>query len=135
MSDQWFVIKDIEGFVNTSRQLVFQNFDASVKENILPTISEDEQKELDTLLSYQESWILIKPFLKKQKHKKNGQIRFKLSDDIYFQILESLNGRLLSNILNGLVNKGLVETAYDSDANDFIFWLKKDDPNEKPKTS
>lgn len=135
MSDQWFVIKDIEAFVNTSRELIFQNFDTSVKDSTISEISEDEKKELDNLLSYQEAWTLIKPLLKKQKHKKTGEIRFKLSDDIYFQILESLNGRLLSNILNGLVNKGLVETAYDSDANDFIFWVKKDDPDEKPKTS
>ena len=40
-----------------------------------------------------------------------------------------------SKILNGLVNKGLVETAYDSESNDFIFWVKDDNKKEeKPET-
>ncbi|NBT08684.1 MAG: hypothetical protein EBS98_07780, partial [Chitinophagia bacterium] len=52
-------------------------------------------------------------------------------------ILEELNSRLVSNILNSLVNKGLIESAYDSDTNDFVFWVKndsKDKQQEKPET-
>ena len=40
---------------------------------------------------------------------------------------------MTSNIVNGLVQKGLIETAFDSEANDFIFWIKEDE-NQKPKT-
>jgi hypothetical protein len=32
---------------------------------------------------------------------------------------------MTSNLLNGLVNRGLVETAYDDEAEDFVFWVKE----------
>ena len=41
---------------------------------------------------------------------------------------------MISNILSGLVNKGLVDTAYDSQSNDFVFWVKEDD-TKKPETN
>jgi hypothetical protein len=44
---------------------------------------------------------------------------------------------MISNILNSLVNKGILDSAYDSDQNDFIFWVKEEDDtksNQKPET-
>ena len=41
---------------------------------------------------------------------------------------------MTSNILNGLVNKGIVETAYDDETNDFVFWIKNENKKEKRKT-
>jgi hypothetical protein len=41
---------------------------------------------------------------------------------------------MVSNILNSLVNKGLVETAYDAEANDFIFWVSDENKKENPET-
>jgi hypothetical protein len=40
---------------------------------------------------------------------------------------------MVSNIISGLVQKGLVETAFDEEANDFVFWVKKNE-EEKPET-
>jgi hypothetical protein len=34
---------------------------------------------------------------------------------------------MISNILNNLVNKGVLESAYDADLNDFVFWIKEED--------
>ena len=44
---------------------------------------------------------------------------------------------MVSNILNQLVNKGILESAYDEKSNDFIFWLKEsigDEEKNKPET-
>jgi hypothetical protein len=43
---------------------------------------------------------------------------------------------MVSNLLNNLVNKGVIETGFDSDSNDFVFWIKDNDKNktEKPET-
>jgi hypothetical protein len=42
---------------------------------------------------------------------------------------------MVSNIISGLVQKGLVETAFDEEANDFVFWVKNDqEEKEKPET-
>lgn len=50
-------------------------------------------------------------------------------------IITALNDRLVSNILNSLVNKGLIETAYDDSRNDFVFWVKDNDKNNKKSDS
>jgi hypothetical protein len=58
-----------------------------------------------------------------------------VNDQKFSEIISSLNDRMVSNILNSLVNKGLVETAYDSDSNDFIFWIpNNDNKDENPET-
>jgi hypothetical protein len=41
---------------------------------------------------------------------------------------------MISNILNSLVNKGVLDSAYDSDQNDFIFWVKDDDETQNKKS-
>ena len=40
------------------------------------------------------------------------------------EILIQLNQRMVSNIVRGLVKKGVVDSAFDSERNDFIFWVK-----------
>jgi len=46
---------------------------------------------------------------------------------------------MVSNILQGLVQRGIVETAFDDESNDFVFWVKNneentEEKNEKPET-
>ena len=53
-----------------------------------------------------------------------------MNDKMFLAIIESLNERMVSNLLNSLVNKGLVETAYDDEDDDFIFWVKEDNNKE-----
>lgn len=128
MSDEWFVIKNIEDFVNASRRLVFQSFgyksdDQFEIEDMITNISKQEQQELDKTLSYDEACSIIKPLLKKQTNKKTKKERLVLNEEMYMSIISALNDRLVSNVLNGLVNKGLIETAYDEESNDFVFWV------------
>ena len=44
----------------------------------------------------------------------------------YDNVLRQLSERMISNIVRNLVKKGLVESAFDEDKNDFVFWIKKD---------
>jgi hypothetical protein len=41
---------------------------------------------------------------------------------------------MVSNMLNNLVNKGMIETGYDDETNDFIFWIKDENENQAPET-
>ena len=135
--DTWFVIKDFDRFVESTRSLVFNNFGKSDKEDtdiIDFAISSEEKQEIDRILSFHESEVICRELLKKQKNIKNNSIRHLVNDTIFLSVVESLNDRMISNILSGLVNKGLVDTAYDSQSNDFVFWVKEDD-TKKPETN
>jgi hypothetical protein len=130
MNDE-FIIKDIEYFVNYSRVLLFNLFGKDNNSEIddvnkdMTDLSEEEKKELDTILSYDESLVIIKSIAKEQKHKITKKSRYIITDELFLHIIEALNDRMTSNLLNGLVNRGLVETAYDDEAEDFVFWVKE----------
>lgn len=128
--DEWFVVKDLDEFINSTRALVFNNFGKQKTEDEIDllafNIDPNDLKEIDKILSFDESKNIVEPLLKKKRKK------YILNESIYLEIITSLNDRMVSNILNGLVNRGLVETAYDAEANDFVFWMS--DHNEKPET-
>lgn len=134
--DSWFIVQDLDGLINSSRILVFNNFGKNKSDTDLlsTTIDETEQDELDKLLSFEESAVIVKDLLKKQTNKTKKKIRYLLNDAIFLEIISSLNDRMVSNILGGLVKKGLVETAYDSESNDFVFWIKKDESDNSSNT-
>lgn len=128
--ETWFIIKDFNGFVESTRGLVFNNFGKHENDDILSfTIDPKDLTEINSILSFEESETIIKSLVKKQNHKISKKSRYVINDTIYLQIISDLNDRMISNILNGLVNKGLVESAYDSESNDFVFWIKKDEEN------
>lgn len=138
-NDGSFVVKDLVGFIESARSLVFNIFgktEQDISDSIDLNIDPTEKHEIDKILSFDESEIICKEFLKKQTNKKTNHIRYIVNDNIFMSIIESLNDRMVSNILNSLVNKGLVETAYDNESNDFVFWIKDDKTNDKkPKTN
>ena len=138
MKENWYAIKDISEFVDKTRTLVFNNFGKQNPEedidSLLNNIKPEEQAEFDSILSHNESMIITKALVKKQKNKNNKKIRYVINDSIYYDIIQSLNDRMVSNLLNNLVNKGFIETGFDEKSNDFIFWIK-DETQNPPKTS
>ena len=132
-NNDWFIVKDIDELTNSARALVFNNFGKKSNsqteettnsvDDLLLEVDPKDQKELDETLSYNESLIIVKQHIKKQIHKKTDKIRYIMNDKMFLSIIESLNDRMVSNLLNSLVNKGLVETAYDDESNDFLFWV------------
>ena len=128
-NNDWFIIKDIDNFVNATRALVFNNFSKN-KDNEEPdlisfSVHPDDISEIDQILSFDESKNITNTFIRKQRNKNTREIRYILNDNLYIEVVSALNDRMVSNILNGLVNKGIVETAYDEEKDDFIFWIKQ----------
>lgn len=139
---KWFSISNLEEFVDHARSLVFKFFGQTNEiagdslTDTLSNMTKTEIEEMDVTLTHEEASIIIKNHAKKQINKKSKEIRYCLNDKILAEIIEDLNGRMVSNILNALVNKGVLESAYDSEQNDFIFWVKDADnqKDQKPET-
>ena len=131
MDDDMMEIINLDKLVNFSRQVVFYNFSADNDEtddefiSKVKNIKTDEKKELDELLPFQESKLIFKECVKKQINRKTKQTRYVISESDYDKVLIELNSRMVSNIIRSLVKKGLVETAFDDDKNDFILWVSK----------
>jgi hypothetical protein len=131
-----YIVRDLDNFVLTSRALVFNNFGKDQDKNMDDLIQEvkiDELEEFNNVLSQEESMIIAKSICRKQTNKKTKAIRYIITDDLFMEMIMLFNDRMVSNMLNSLVNKGLLETAFDTESNDFIFWTK-DDHKEKPET-
>lgn len=135
--NQVFIIDDLEKFIESTRVFIFQNFGSDTKKDIIDvtcdinSLENEEVDELNSVLSQNECLIMAKDFLKVQYNKKKKQKRYISSTKNYMKMIEIFNSRMVSNMLNNLVNKGVLETAYDSESDDFIFWTKND-TNQPP---
>ena len=126
-------IQDLDMLVDWSRKLVYCAFGAKEDQQDIEvammeaeSLEEDKEstEELNQVLPLNESIALIKSYLVKKKRKSNQEIVFFISDDDYHVFLEDLNRRLVSNLIRSLVNKGVLDSAFDDERNDFIFWVK-----------
>ena len=133
MSDnEVFIIDDLSKFIESTRILVFNSFGKNDDDNeeinqdsfLISSLEQDQIDELNQILPQTECEIIAKDFIKQKKNKKNNKIRYIISSKTYMDMIESFNSRMISNILNNMVNKGIVESAYDSELNDFVFWIK-----------
>ncbi len=134
-NDEWYLIKDLEAFTDKVRAIVYNNFglwnDQTELNTLIDTVKEEEKTDFDKILSHSESLIIIKEAIRTQSSKNKKKIRYSMTDKMFADIIEQLNARLVSNILTSLVQKGLVDAAYDMEINDFIFWVKEDNDNSK----
>jgi len=136
MSKQNYIIDDLEEFTRSARKLVFNGFDKSIGDDpdeftkLITEISKEDMKEMDQILTQQESLVIVKGLAKEQKHKITNESRYLIDEKIFSQIIEEMNGRLVSNMLTSLASKGLIESAYDEQINDFVFWIKDDENRE-----
>lgn len=138
MKTKWFIIEDLDKFIESTRVIVFDGFGSDTKAvediaNNLSQLSDSERAELEESLSQEECILMSKQFIRTQKHKLRDETRLLMSNKDFHKMIEVFNVRLVSNLLNCLVKRGLLDTAYDNESNDFIFWVKENE-NEKPKT-
>lgn len=134
---EMYDIIDLEKFIDATRTLVYscfgkdndKNNSNNTVDNLLNSLTDDEVCEMNVCLSLSESMVIAKKFIKTQKNKNTKQIRQIISEEAYMQFVEELNSRLVSNLISKLASQGVLETAFDEEANDFVFWVK--DPNEK----
>ena len=130
----WFLIKDFEGFVNHARGLVFKVFGESVSQEdidedmstIYESLSKLDLEEMNRTLPLEECLLISKQHIKIKTNKKTKETEYYINDKILFSLLESFNTRMVSNILSKLTNDGLLESAFDEEKNDFVFWIKED---------
>jgi len=131
--DDFMEVVNLDKLVEFSRQLIFYNFaiededDETDDEFIskVKNIKKEDKEELDRLLPFKESKLIFKSSLKKQINRRTKKIRYVIKESDYDEVLVELNSRMVSNIIRSLVKKGLVETAFDDDKNDFVFWVSK----------
>jgi len=145
MKNEEYIIDDLEEFTLSARRLVFNGFGKGVVEdpdeftNLMQEQSEELSEEMDQVLTQQESLVIVKNLAIQQKHKHKNISRFIINEKIFTEIIEAMNGRLVSNILANLASKGHIESAYDEKLNDFVFWVNEDNEenekkNESPET-
>lgn len=134
---EMYDIIDLEKFIDATRTLVYsclgkdndQHSKNNTVDTLLNSLTDDEVCEMNACLSLSEAMVIAKKFIKTQKNKNTKQIRQIISEEAYMQFVEELNSRLVSNLISKLASQGVLETAFDEEANDFVFWVK--DPNEK----
>jgi hypothetical protein len=132
-------ILNLDKLINFSRRLVFFNFDDQNNEDSdadflakVNNIQDKDDSEMEMVLPFDECKAIFQELVKQKVSKKTKRIKYLMKESDYDKILAMLNDRMVSNIIKGLVSKGLVESAFDSEKNDFIFWVKTN--NEKPET-
>jgi len=128
MKEEWYIINDLDEFTDKVRAIVFNNFGVWQEKTdldiLIDNVKKEDQQELDQILPHQESLLIVKDAVKKQTNRKTKKVRYTLSEKLFVDVIEKLNSRMVSNVLNSLVQKGLVDSAYDSESNDFVFWVK-----------
>ena len=129
--DEWLEISNIKKFTNYIRTMVFVSFSKDEpEEDILKCfeeLTEQEKEELDNLLDIQECLLIIKGLARKVRNKKSRKIKYLVSSEMLNQMIEDVNQRMVSNIIQVLVSKGILETAFDEEKNDFVFWTKEEE--------
>jgi len=134
MSKKQYVVKDLDKFTRESRILVYNNFGKWNKEAVdffdsSVTMDSDRERDCDSILTQQESLLIVKEKLKKQQHKETKKIRYVLTNESFVEILNDLNARMISNSFTNGVRDGVLESAFDEELNEFVFW-ESDNKNE-----
>ena len=128
-NNNWLEISDLSEFADYLRKMVYINFSEDADESdediakCFSNLKSEEKQELDKCLSIKETKFILKENTKKMRHKKTKEIKYLLNNKILNKVLENLNQRLVSNIIASLVSKGMLESAYDEEMNDFVFWV------------
>lgn len=130
MKSEWYRINDLKIFIKHTRFMVFETFGDSndrAGDDFTELMSKQklkDKKEMERLLPAKETVQIVTAGIKKRLSK-DGEIEFTVTNKAFKKILEELNARMVSNILAKLSSEGLIETAFDSEKNDFVFWVKE----------
>jgi len=138
MDEGWMEIVNIDKLVDFSRRVIFYNFDEANDdlddEDFMKKIEKIESKdstEMDKVLPRDEVKAIFSDLVFKKRNKNTKKVALFIKEEDYEQVLAQLNQRMVSNIVKGLVSKGLVESAFDSEKNDFVFWVRTDYDDRK----
>jgi hypothetical protein len=140
MDEGWMEIVNIDKLVDFSRRVIFYNFDEDNDdlddEDFMKKIEKIESKdsaEMNKVLPRDEVKAIFLDLIVKRRNKNTKQVAMFIKEEDYEEVLAQLNQRMVSNIVKGLVSRGLVESAFDSEKNDFVFWVRTDYDDRKSK--
>jgi hypothetical protein len=121
--DLIYVMENKAEFINQVRRIVFAGFGLKdLKDTELSElIAEIDEKEMDSTISFAECEVIAEEYIEQKKFRR--KTKYFLSDKKFNQFVEAVNSRLVSNIITELVDIGQLDSAWDSEANDFIFWV------------
>lgn len=119
--NNWYSIPNIDNFIKKIRKFSFDKFIEINNSNDENIIKLNAKNDVDSLITIEETKNIIMPMIKtnKQGHK--------ISEKKIYKIVERLNSRMISNSLSSMVSDGILESAFDSELNDFVFWEKNND--------
>jgi hypothetical protein len=122
-----YEITNVDEFVESIRSIILENFyenDAKLPKEIskFDELMKTKREKIEEKLTIQEAKNIIKPILKTVINSV-GQEEYTVSHRNFKRMLDQLNRRIISNILMELVSEGLIETGFDEEKNDFIFWV------------
>ena len=126
MKQDWYEIIDFFGFTSSLREMIIEDFyseEEKFKKNKFGGLFKEQKEQIEKRLSLQEAENIVSSFIKTKKDNL-GNDSYTISKKSLAKALKDLNTRITSNILKDLVSKGVVDTAYDNEKNDFIFWIK-----------
>lgn len=130
----WLEISDLDKFTDYIRNVVYISFkdEGSDEEYYeidinkgFENLTNEEEAELENILDKKECINIIKETSRKMRNKKTKKVKYLMDDRILYEIIENINQRMVSNIISNLVKKGLLESAFDEEKNDFVFWKKE----------
>lgn len=130
MDTELFVF-DLDKLINVSRAIVYMTLDDNedISDNEffrnIDTMSKEEKEEMDRIISYEESKMIISQFVKRKRNKRTKEVGFFMKESDYEIVLDQFRQRMVSNIVSTLVAKDVLESAFDPEKNDFVFWVKK----------
>lgn len=119
MNNNWYDIPNVDNFIKKIRKFSFDKFMEINNSNDENIIKLNAKNDVDSLITIEETKNIIMPMIKinKQGHK--------ISEKKIYKIVEKLNSRMISNSLSSMVSEGILESAFDSELNDFVFWEKE----------
>ena len=129
MKQDWYEIIDFFGFTSSLREMIIEDFyseEEKFKKNKFGGLFKEQKEQIEKRLSLQEAENIVSSFIKTKKDN-FGNDSYTISKKSLAKALKELNTRITSIILKDLVSKGVVDTAYDNEKNDFIFWIKDQD--------
>jgi molecular chaperone DnaK (HSP70) len=129
MKQEWYEIIDLFGFTSSLREMIIEDFyseEEKFKKNKFGGLFKEQKEQIEKRLSLQEAENIVSSFVKTKKDNLGNQF-YTISKKSLAKALKDLNTRITSNILKDLVSKGVIDTAYDNEKNDFIFWIKDQD--------
>jgi len=128
-----YEVTDLDEFVRSLRTIILENFYEEEKKrksaSEFDKLIRLKRKKLEEKLTIQEAQSIIRPMLRATENT-TGQAEYTVSHKGFKKMLDELNKRIISNILVELCSEGLIESGFDEEKNDFIFWVAAS-PNKK----